>query len=307
MQTFTALKERSAVALVINSIASAIDYYLLDLQASGYSPHTVVSYRASLSGLAVWLASKDVMYVADVSPSDMREYMIYVRGRTESKFSVITLGRNASGFFNFCVREDLIKQNPMAGIRMPKRPRLQPTIVPENRINDLLNASRSQRDKAMFMFMLDTGVRRRECSVLNMEDIDIKTGRVYVKPSKNGRDRTVMMGKKTTREVVRYLRNRIEVTGRDSNALWTTQNKCRINPATISHLVHAAGLEIGIDIDAHSLRRTFATQMIKNGVNLYILKDLMGHSDTRTLEHYASLVVDDLEAAYQKMSPLDNM
>lgn len=84
------------------------------------------------------------------------------------------------------------------------------------------------RDKALMLFLLDTGVRRAEMCALNVGDVNLRTGGVVVRLGKGGKSRVVFVGAKTRRTMMAYLRHRPHLA--DSEPLWVTRNGTRLSP-----------------------------------------------------------------------------
>lgn len=76
----------------------------------------------------------------------------------------------------------------------------------------------------------------------------------------------------------------------------------------LMQLVRELGQRAGVSpCTCHTFRRTFALTCLRNGMNVYVLAKLMGHSDIAVLRQYLALVEDDLKAAHQKYGPADNL
>lgn len=164
----------------------------------------------------------------------------------------------------------------------------------------------SIRDKAIILFLFDTGLRSFEFISLNINDIDLDSGHVRVRVGKGGKGRSVFIGAKTKRELMRYLRTRaFEIT----DPLWISNKGERLGAAGLRKIIQRHAENAGIeDIpSAHDFRRGFATVFHRNVNSTIFLKRLMGHSSLTTTERYIEEDEKDLADAHQKGGVTDNI
>lgn len=112
--------------------------------------------------------------------------------------------RALCAILNFCVRDEIIKISPFDKVKMP---RVDDKILPaltKIEITRLLRACQNNRDKAVVLFLLDSGVRAQECCNLDVGSLDIISGAVSVEQGKWQKDRTVHVGAKTRKAVKRF-------------------------------------------------------------------------------------------------------
>ena len=90
--------------------------------------------------------------------------------------------------------EDLIASNPMRKVRMPRLPKGIPPAFSEEDVNQLIAACTNYRDRAVVLFLLDSGCRAAEFIALNIEDVDLDEGIVHIRLGKGKRERTTYIG-----------------------------------------------------------------------------------------------------------------
>jgi len=168
------------------------------------------------------------------------------------------------------------------------------------------NTFTGDRDKAILLFLLDTGVRASELLSLNITDINQTTGEVLVRQGKGNKPRYVYIGKHSKRVLRKYLRNR-----NDNNpALWVTHpyvESGRLTYSGLRSLIKRRAKQAGIEAPAlHDFRRAFALNFLRNGGDIYSLQNLMGHADLRVLRRYLAQTTEDLQVAHRNFSPVDN-
>ena len=169
----------------------------------------------------------------------------------------------------------------------------------------------SKRDKAILLTLLDTGLRASELCALRVEDVDMKSGRVSVRPgeagkAKGGKGRVVFMGKSARRFLWRYLVDREDGNDPDS-PLFVGKFNRPFNRDALRQLINSLGAKVGIKkCHPHRFRHTFAITYLRSGGDIFTLKALLGHGSLDMVEHYARIAEVDVEQAHRKASPADN-
>ena len=168
----------------------------------------------------------------------------------------------------------------------------------------MVKASHTERDKAILLFLADTGVRRTELVMLNMQDIKLFLGSVEVRHGKGGKVRPVYMGARAKRQLKKYLKTRADL--RIEAPLFATFEETRLTPAGLRQIIRRRAADAGIpEPGLHDFCRCFAVQMLRNGCDLVSLCRLMGHSSIMTTQRYLALVEDDLREGQGRASPVD--
>lgn len=160
-----------------------------------------------------------------------------------------------------------------------------------------------QRDRAILLTLLDTGLRAAELCALDIADVNLSTGEALVKHGKGGKRRTVIISAKTRRELVRYLR------GRDgAGPLFVGETGDRLKYSGLRQIVRRLSLAAGLpEVPLHAFRRAFAINALRAGMNLITLQRLMGHSSLATTAKYLAFVTDDLHKAHEAAAPVDRL
>jgi len=145
-------------------------------------------------------------------------------------------------------------------------------------------------------------MRRSEARSLNWIDVDIPSGVVNIHRSKSKKARSVFVGVKTRRALLRYRRT---ITHEDNDPVFQTQTGTRLTPSGFRQVIRRISEKSGIPFSAHDLRRTFATLSLKAGMNVLHLQSLLGHSSLEMTRRYVQLVKDDLSEAHKEHGPID--
>lgn len=290
-----------------HKITDIYDVFMLDVRARGLSDHTVAFYRTQLSSFIDWCVGRDVSLWASVTPSLIRLYLVERQSDNVSSHTVHAAARALRAFCNFAVREGLSEVSPMRNVVMPRTAKkILPAFTNED-IRKLIAACTNERDEAIVLFLLDTGIRSSELLALRGEDVSLKTGVVTVRGGKGNKDRMIYMGNKTAKALRRYYMER--GTPEKHEHIWLLLEGAK--PLTYSGLrqmLERIGRRAGVDhCHPHTFRRTFALWCLRAGMNIYLLARLMGHTDISVLKSYLAIVEDDAQEAHSRSSPVDNM
>ena len=159
----------------------------------------------------------------------------------------------------------------------------------------------------MCLFLLDSGVRAGELVALAVDDVNIDTGEVWVRSGKGQKQRTCYIGAKTRKQLKRYISSRGTVWG--GAPLFASENTGE--PLTVSGIVQLmkrlSQRSSVRNCTAHTFRRTFALTCLRNGMNIYVLARLMGHTDITVLRQYLALAEVDLQKAHKEFGAVDRM
>jgi site-specific recombinase XerD len=199
-------------------------------------------------------------------------------------------------------------KNPMQKVKPPKvaAEPLEPISIED--VRALINTCKSgsftgERDRAIFLFLLDTGVRAQELCNTNIEDTDLNTGSVMIRYGKGGKTRMVFLGRKTRRAVRSYFR----LCKDESRALFISINADRLTYNGLRLLLdrRAKLAKLENKPSLHDFRRAFALNMLRNGVDIFALQRLMGHADLQIMRRYLAQNDQDNQLAHMRGSPVD--
>ena len=158
----------------------------------------------------------------------------------------------------------------------------------------------------MLLALLDTGCRASEFLSLNVGDADVASGAVLVRQGKGSKQRITFLGARSRRATRRYLRYREAIL--EDEPLWVSHRGKRMTYGGLRSVVRRRAELAGIPAPSlHSFRRAFATNSLRNGVDVYSLQRLMGHADLTMLRRYLKHTEADLREAHRKAGPVDNM
>jgi integrase/recombinase XerD len=312
-------------------LGQAIQGFLLYKETEGLSRNTIRNYSHSL---AMWLEWQADGELREVTSADLLGFLHYLR----HDYRVTHLGpfpvepcrlapktiRNVwSGLHSFYTwaSKELGVEHLVREIPAPKAS--QPLIEPltQEEIEAVLRSCQysqpwnglsstqslrptRHRDKAIVLFLLDTGVRNSELRNVKRRDCDVKLGRARVF-GKGAKERFVVFGVTCRRALWRYVADREQVGPGDW--LFLTNERRQMTRANLWRLLKRIGDRAGVpSVYPHRFRHTFAITWIRSGGDLFTLQAMLGHTTLEMVKHYARVARSDLEAVHRRASPVDN-
>ena len=185
--------------------------------------------------------------------------------------------RAIRAFYRWALDEELIERSPIDRMKAPKVPKSMRHTVSLEAFPTLLAACGEVRDKLVISLLADTGLRLSELASILVKDIDDRRRTIKIW-GKGARQRLVVYGPTTATLITDYLPG---VSGERLFAFgaWGVEQMLRRLEKTT-----------GIKCNAHAFRRTFATESVRNGMNLFYVQSLLGHSSLTMTRIYAEQV-----------------
>lgn len=261
----------------------------------------------------------DVEFAKSVKRHEVYDYLSYistVRGDSQ-RTSARKLSSVKMLFKYTCSTMRYFKENPAADIersgvktRDPKFLTLDETHMLLDAINADEKSRTKERDFAIIMLFLNTGVRLAELVGINIEDFDNGYTKLMVTGKRN-KQRIVYINDGVREALDEYMpiRDTVECTEKGKNPLFLSNRKQRISRKTVQWLVYKYLDEAGLGykkLSTHKLRHTAATLMYREGgVDVRVLQEVLGHEQLNTTQIYTHVLNEDIEKA-AKSNPLNS-
>ncbi|MCX6009449.1 MAG: tyrosine-type recombinase/integrase [Chloroflexi bacterium] len=292
--------------------------YVLTAKAEGLSLKTInhtlgaVRYFAKFSG--------GIEDVRKVTADDLRRFSASLQDKKRwsersnvkvqsaiSRTSINTYVRAIKAFWSWMQRQGIIKYNPLAEVSAPKIPKRLPKILTEDELRALFRMSLSDRDRALLMLLLDSGIRLTELANLRFDDVDLKNDVVSV-IGKGDKQRHVFISTDTAIWLTIYACEE-RPDSQLSNQFFLRNDGYPLIASRIQKILEIIGRKARLKqrLSPHRLRHTYATLSLKNGANLEFLRRSLGHTDLKTTEVYLTLSDADVQAAHKQFSPVKNL
>ena len=293
-------------------ISDDVEAFLLSRQALNLTPGTLAWYQRCTNSWQAFLLAEGVESTRQVVPTTVRRFLVQLSGDGHTSGGVVTLFTGVKAFLNWYADEyDLTDWNPLIKVRSPKRPQDPLPPVSLGDVWDMLNTMapgsfNADRDRALLLFLLDTGVRHQELTNLKVGQVNLETGAVTVWQGKGRKTRTVFCGARTRQALQRYFAHRGEP--ELEQPLWVKEDGDKLTRHGIRQVIRRRAKAAGVqEPGVHAFRRAFAVNCLRNGMNLVSLQRLLGHADLSTVQRYLALVDDDLRRAHSQYGVVDSL
>lgn len=258
-------------------------------------------------------------------PADIEEYLDYLQAysdknqgqKTNHELGLKRKLASLRSFYRYFIQREDITYNPVELVAMPKIHDKAITRLDVDEVALLLDQAESGdklsdreqrfhertkvRDTALLTLMLGTGIRVSECVGLNIDDVDFKNDGIRIH-RKGGKEVVVYFGDEVEQALLAYLEERKKVAAAEGHedALFLSLQKKRISVRAVEKLVkkYAQTVTTLKHITPHKLRSTYGTNLYRETGDIYLVADVLGHSDVNTTKkHYAALEDDRRRSA----------
>lgn len=244
-------------------------------------------------------------FYSTATVADVRAYIASLRRRNERGEEVkngdsIQASRWSAlnTFYNFLVMDDYIEISPMTKTKRPKDKSTKEIVYLEkDEIDQILDKIRADeknkfvnRDLAIVILGISTGLRVGALVQINVEDIDFKTNAIKVW-EKGGKERSIKFGNNTRAILSQWIMDRESYfDGVETNALFISQWRDRITTEGLRKVLKKYTKDLDKHITPHSLRKSCATQAYMAGTDIRTIANMLGHNSTSTTLKYAAAV-----------------
>jgi site-specific recombinase XerD len=291
------------------TLAEALEQYqALFLAARNLASRTRVEYSTDLTGLITYLQEQAL--VGTPAHVERRYLEGYLAALDRHGLAGSTRRRKVSAirsFFSFLEEQGVVPKSPAQKLIPPERDYHEPRRLSDAEYKRLLDVVRYEtRDAAIIELILQTGMRLSELAGLRIDDIALPpkiskeaghVGGVTIR-GKGRKMRTVTLNWKACKALWSYLAIRPAVS---DEHLFITKFGRGIGSRGIENLVGKYLQEAGIaGASVHSLRHTFATQQVKRGTKLDVVRKALGHSSLKTTSIYVDLAREEMDRELQE-------
>ncbi|GAE93808.1 phage-related integrase/recombinase [Gracilibacillus boraciitolerans JCM 21714] len=222
--------------------------------------------------------------------------------------------RLLKSFFNVLHKEEIIKRNPIIGIKLLKVEEDAFKPLTDEEIKRLLNTPNIEyyaqfRDLVAMYLILDTGIRSSELFDMKISNVDFKS-RCIILPgaiTKNRKPRVLPLSNQVLRLVMELMQ---EVKANfDTEYLFVSNFGERYMPNSFRKRLHNYKNLAGIDkrLSPHSLRHQFCHDYIMNGGDVFSLQRIAGHADIQTTRKYIQFTTEDIQRKHAEFSPISRL
>jgi integrase/recombinase XerD len=298
-------------------LSQAITGYMLYANSRRLSVHTLADYQNTFKKLQAALGDPPINSISEI------QIQQFMAAQTVSNKTLLNYHIGLSALWTWAVRENLAAAHILHHVPKPRPDQRVIQPLSEEEIKSLFSALKStraytrpgkkasshslpssDRNRAILLLMLDTGLRVSELCNLLISDVDVRSKLILVM-GKGGKERSIPFSARTGQALWKYLASRPDDI--PTAPLFKTSQNRPLTPNQVLHIFTRLGSRAGVhNVHPHRLRHTFAIAYLRNAGNARFLQTILGHSTSDMVNRYLSISEQDLAAAHRTASPVEN-
>ena len=287
--TFVILRASGPKNLYIVMIKDYRNYLRIERRMS---PNTVASYCHDVEGFLEFVGYAP----SAITSADIERYLGHVTDQGLSKRSMARLLSSLRSFFDWCVEEGEVQDNPCDRVDAPKLGKYLPAVLSVEEVTAILESVDlkkpfGKRDRAILEVLYGCGLRVSEAAGLRISHVHLDDGFVDI-IGKGDKQRLVPLGEVAADAIRAYLEDRpIPAERRFEDFLFLNRFGKPLSRVSLFKLVKDQAIVAGVqkEISPHTFRHSFATHLIENGADLRIVQEMLGHESILTTEIYTHI------------------
>ena len=281
-------------------VREVIELFRKYMGAIDRSPETIRGYMVEMRCWMRFLEKchNGQVYLDEINTNDVEEYLVHMKDQGQSPASRSRFVYIVKSFYNFCYKKDLVERNLGVKLEPVSIPQKERSYLTPKELDELIKAIEHPLIQLVVMTLAFTGLRISECLNLTLTDVDLTGKTILARNTKGKRDRRIPIHHDLLPKLQEY-----RDTWRDSlqsDNFFATHKTGRLSPAYVNVIVHKTVAKLGwtkTGISCHSMRHSFATNLVKNKQSIVLVQKLLGHSKLATTGIYTHADMDDLADA----------
>jgi len=302
------------------TLSQAIEGYNLAANSRSLSEHTILDYNNTFRLFKKHFGSDPIF--STITKTDIRQFLKSHADRVSNK-TLLNYHTNLSALYTWALNEKIIDEHLLHQIDRPKPEIREIAPIPEDHVRamfSVLGKSKSysrpgkrtcnhstpfaDRNRAILLLLLDTGIRASELCGIRIHEIDLKQQSVKVF-GKGNKERIVPFSARTAQVIWRYLANNRK-NDDIGQPLFATERGRPLTPTGLRHIVERICARANLPkYTPHIFRHTFAINYLRNYPNTYTLQKMMGHTSPEMTRRYLAIAQNDLKDAHRHASPVE--
>ncbi|MDN9009170.1 site-specific tyrosine recombinase/integron integrase [Brevibacillus laterosporus] len=282
--------------LLMNTIEIFLEY----MSSIGRSEETISGYGKDLVHFTRFLDSKYncESYIEEITVTDLEEYLHYLK--EERGYAPASRLRNLHtlrSFFAYAYKKELVVRNIALSVEKIKVQQKERTYLTEDEVERLVHAIDHPLIRLVVIVLYMTGLRISECLNLTVDDVNLEDKVIHVVAGKGNKDRLIPISLRLLPLLQEYVQEKRPTTA--SPLFFCTKKTGMLSPVYVNKEITEAVKRLGWKkkVTAHILRHSFASQLVKNDVNLVQIQKLLGHSSLNVTSIYTHTNLDQLSDA----------
>ena len=286
----------------MDDIHKFLNYLKVIKKASEY---TITNYKLDLEELYDFNTE-----LLNINDKIVQQYLEYLYSKGLNRNSISRKLSSIRSFYDYLFKEGKIKQNYFKEINNPKRNESLPKYAKDNDLEKMFNSfdkttPLGQRNALILEMLYATGIRVGELVNIKLEDINLYYRNIKIN-GKGSKERMVIYGSYCEDILNLYVNDgRKKLLKTNNNYLFLNKNGGKLSSRFIRKILEEVVKKCAIDyhISPHTLRHTFATDMLNAGADLITVKELLGHSSINTTGIYTHITNEQLKKVYEFAHP----
>ncbi len=273
-----------------------------------YSRHTLNAYKQDLSQFRQWLSQQQCDNLLQADTLHVRNWVASLHRQGMAGKTLQRKLSSLRSFYQFLLRRQLLKKNPVNDIRAPKTARNLPETLDPDSLSQLLEIPADSilaiRDRAILELFYSSGLRLSELVNLDIDSINLAEQSLRTL-GKGNKTRILPIGSKALEALSDWLKKRPGLAKADEQALFVSQRGKRISTRSVQLRLNFWRKKQGLEqhIHPHKLRHSFASHLLESSGDLRAVQELLGHADISTTQIYTHLDFQHLAKVYDKAHP----
>ena len=287
-----------------------VDYLRVECSLA---PATVEAYQRDLVHFLTHLHQRDRAELTALTTDDLQSFVRYGQEHDWAPASVARRLATVRTLCKYLVLEKHLSRNPADVVETPKAWNRLPKMLDHKQASDLLAQPCDEidplalRDRAILHLLYATGARASEVAGVGLTDVSFVTQTVRVL-GKGSKERIVPVAAVSLDAIEAYIENQrpsLVRGGLDKDRLFLSRTGRPISRQTVYRIVvkyvrRSSGSQAA---SPHTLRHSFATQLLEHGADLRSVQEMLGHADIATTEIYTHVDAKRLRAVHSKFHP----
>lgn len=249
----------------------------LELKIRNYSPKTIKSYLHALKEYFIF----DKNNLEKLNIENIKRFLLKKQESNASP-QTINLYLNAIKFFY----REIVKTSKKIDIKFSKKSKKLPVVLSRSEVEQIIDNTENAKHRLLLSLAYGAGLRVSEAVNLRVKDIDFDELTVHIKQAKGRKDRITVFPEKLKTDIKNLTAIRSK-----NDLVFASERGGKLTTRTAQKTFENSLKKANIKKEAtfHSLRHSFATHLLENGVDVRYVQELLGHQNIRTTQIYTQV------------------
>ena len=278
-----------------------------------YSDKTIESYASDIEKFLHFIYSEDIL-MDQVDTICIRNFLTIELNNGISKRSCKRRLSALKQFYDYMVKEGIVKENPFLFVNGPKTDIKYPHALYKDQIEEIIQGCKNRndplatRDLAIIETLYYCGIRASELVNIKVQDVDLRNRNLRV-VGKGNKERVVPFTEECAKTLNDYIKNdRSKLMTKNKMAtahLFLNNNGEQLTTRGLEYILDSVEEKIGVFVGLHPhiLRHSFATHLLENGADLRVIQELLGHESINATQVYTHVSEEAMQETYSAFHP----